>query len=254
MLELPCSPLILLVLAAVPALTAEQQARLATARDGRDHREEAFAALLENVEGWTGDPGDAPVRLRPDPDRMTGDPARYRGDLCRLAGVLQQRTRLDPPFEHVHEWFIRDDEGRPILVYVLEPGDAPTFAPGARVRLLARFYKRAEEEARDGRRHVYAAFVGAAPTRAAPAGELRGLVYVAVPVVIMFAVFLLLLLGGWRRRSAGRARSVPPEAPVDDPRPLPDDPAAALTELRRRAGRDDAPGPAATGANDGRTT
>ena len=55
-----------------------------------------------------------------------------------------------------------------------------------------------------------------------------------VPVAIMMAVFLMLLI--YARRGGGPPRvRVGPRSPVDAATDLPEDPAEALAELRRRA-------------------
>ncbi|NQX90484.1 MAG: hypothetical protein HRT77_17750, partial [Halioglobus sp.] len=56
----------ILLLAAVVPLSNDQLARVETARDDRDHREEALAALLENVSAWRAGLGDVAIRLEPD--------------------------------------------------------------------------------------------------------------------------------------------------------------------------------------------
>ena len=81
--------MLLALLLSVPPLTDEQRVRLETAYDGRDHQEEAFVALLDNVRS-VGD--DDLVRLRPDPDRLVAEPEAFRGDLCRLVGRIEQKT------------------------------------------------------------------------------------------------------------------------------------------------------------------
>ena len=107
---------------------------------------------------------------------------------------------------------------------------------------MARFYKRVDAVARDGKVHQYPAFVGVVSTRVIAGDKLwLGLWAVAIPVVVMFVLFLLLLIYVRRGRPAvGARRSIVPPvvealAEVDDPAPLPDDPAQALAELRRRA-------------------
>jgi hypothetical protein len=226
---------------AIPPLSPDQVVRLATARDGRDHREEAFVALVEHVRQWSGGLGDAAIRLHPDLEALLADAGAHRGDLCRLSGVIQQQTRLGRPHEGVDEWFIRDQAGRPLLVYVVqrqaEPADR-LFQPGRHITIDARFYKRVEMEARDGVVRAYPAFVGAHPRLVVgPRGQRGQLGLVAVPVAILLLAFIAVLIYARRRRPPGRGphRPAPLASPPIDEPPLPDDPAEALAELNRRA-------------------
>jgi hypothetical protein len=109
------------------------------------------------------------------------------------------------------------------------------------VVVAARFYKPVEFSARDGEVRRYAAFVGAHPRRAGASttGDLARLWLITVPVAVLFATFLTLLFITRRARGAGTDRPLTrpdPHSEVDDTGPLPDDPAEALAELRRRAG------------------
>jgi hypothetical protein len=139
----------------------------------------------------------------------------------------------------VIEWFVRDDDGRPILVFVLDPGES--FRGGQEITLLARFYKYVDERALDGEMHRYPAFVGAFPTRWGT-GEVTAwwqVWVVAVPVALMLIVFLVLFMYVTRHRP-GRSRRTflraAPSPPTEgEGGPLPEDPAEALAELRRRA-------------------
>jgi hypothetical protein len=169
---------------------------------------------------------------------MIAFPDVHRGELCRLTGVLQQQAGLREPFESASEWFLRDEAGRPVLVYVEGLGEQD-FEDGTPVVLLARFYKRVDAVARDGVRRSYPAFVGAFPERAprpAAADPWSRLWVVALPVAVMMAVFAALLVYG-RRVRGGHTRRVarPGEEALDRVEGLPDDPAEALVELRRRA-------------------
>jgi len=241
--------LVSLLLTAIPPLTEDQRIRISTAYDGRDHREEAFAALLENAAAWSEGVGDAPVRLSGDIDAMIAAPDDYRGELYRIVGAIQQRTRLDGPWEGVWEWFVRGDSGRPLIVYVtgLMPEDDVHFRDGRRVLICARYYKRVDAVARDGQLHSYAAFVGAHPSLASAASDTSAcsvVLALAVLLVVGLVVALVLVFVVARRQRSRRpARRALPDAEgdamaVDDGGPLPDDPAEALAELKRRAEAD----------------
>ncbi len=227
-----------IALAAIEPLTDDQRVRLATAFDGRDHQEAAFVALVENVRLWTPGVGDSPIRLQSNLTAMLGDPEAYRGSLCRIAGRVQQQTPLSALYEGVTEWFVRDESGRPILVYVVGHEGDPTIGDGQSVVLHARFYKRVDDIARDGVSRSYPAFVGAWPRRPVAAdAALGGVLVVVVPIAVLLVIFLLLMLYVRRNRAERRlGRPVIGERPEVDASPaLPDDPVDALNEMRRRA-------------------
>ncbi len=231
--------ILFLVLGAVPALTGEDRARLAGAADGGDHRDDAFAALVGHVGRWSPGLGDTPVRIELDPQQLLADPAANRGALYQLAGTLEQPRWLPPPQDAIAEWFVRDDAGRPMLVYVCGLPSDHSFRDGQSVTLPARFYKRVDARARDGRVHEYAAFVGAYPRLARSGGGLGRLWMVGGPVAVMLVVFVALLV--YARRGGRPARRVPrfvPPLPGGEP-PLPGDTVEALGEMRRRAGAGD---------------
>jgi hypothetical protein len=239
--------LLLIASCLVPPLTDSERGRLDVAADGRPHHEPAFAALLENTARWTGPPRDEPVRLAPDISAMMADADAFRGELCRIEGVLASREALvREAHEGVEAWFVRLGDGRPVLVFVdFKPSPAAkgTLDVGDRVGLFARYYKVSEPmEGADGRTRQYAAFVGALPERlgdgaagAPPAGpdpwRLVGL------VVILGGAFVVLRLAVRRRKpgAARPARAIPPPEEIEEVARLPDDPAAALAVLRRRA-------------------
>jgi len=247
---LPVSAALWMVLAAGIPLTPQQHERLSITVDGPDQRDDAFAALVENIRRWTGEPSDEPIRLSPDFKALLERPAEFRGDLCRIAGRIQQRAQLPPPFEMMTEWFIRIETGLPVIVYVagLEPGTG--FDEGRLIEIDARFFKRIDLTARDGKVHGYPAFVGAFPRLIAkaaapqpqPIGP-RRLWLIAGPVVAMLIVFAALFLYVRRQQKRRaphrwwrRTRDLEPTAePVDGGASLPDDPAEALAELKRRA-------------------
>jgi hypothetical protein len=241
-----------LAIAVIPPLTDDQSSRLNSAVDGADYHDEAFLALVENARSWTDGLGDSSIRIHPDYRAMQDNPARHRGELCQVHGMLQQNTRLSPPFDSVFEWFIRTDGDNAMIVYVIDVADPLQFKMFEAVEIDARFYKRMEFIARDGQKHNYAALVGRFPKRAsdsiAPASMISPLSVIAGLVAIMGIVFVGLMM--WAKKSGGgrhnrphvRAhRTIPAAAPtaVDDQALLPDDPAQALAELKCRAEQTD---------------
>ncbi len=232
-----------IALVAIPPLTEDQRIRLATAFDGRDHQEAAFGALIENARVWTAGIGDAAIRLHPNLAAMLDDPEVYRGTLCQITGRLQQQTTLPAPYQGVTEWFVRDESGQPILVYVVSYADDPAIVDGQAVILHGRYYKRIDEIARDGVSRSYPAFVGAFPRRPTDTeGAVGGIAVIVIPVAVLLVVFIVLMLYVRRNRvQRHNRRSASGERiKVDETPGLPDDPVAALNEMRRRAEADSA--------------
>ncbi|MCP3905386.1 MAG: hypothetical protein GY715_17300 [Planctomycetes bacterium] len=230
------------VLLALPPLTADQRTRLDTAVDGRGHEEEAFVALLENARERGR--RDAPPLPAPDAGSLVADPDAHRGAAFRVIGVIQQQRRLPRPFDEVHEWFVRDDEGTPLVVFVTGAEvDPASFADGRRIVVDTRFYKRLDAVGRDGTPRSYAGFVGADPrldtTRTTPGASALVILVVALPTLVI----VLIVARAMARRSgpgSGRrtGRAVDREdTDLDESPPLPEDPGAALAELKRRAER-----------------
>lgn len=243
--------LVAVLAAAIGPLTEDQRIRLETAYDGRDHRESAYIALVENAASWTGDVWEiaekeavAAADRRPDLNAMLADPDAHRGELCLIAGRIEQRTGLAAPYDGAEEWFIRDRAGRPILVYVVPSAESGLLREGEGLEIFARFYKRVDAEARDGQLHQYPAFVGASP-RPLPtsvgSNDLRHLWVVFAAIAVMLVALLLIMLRLRRfdrSRPAAHRRDHRLDDPDEDCPPLPDDPVDALDELKRRAEAD----------------
>ena len=237
----PGAILLGLLFIAIPPLTEEQVTRLRAADPGRDHQEDAFVALLENARQWTAPPGDAPARQHADSVEVVENPDSYRGDLFRIRGGLELITRLKRPYDKVYEWCVRSPDDRLVIVYVASIVQVGSFQRGDQVELLGRFYKVMTMIDQTGRRREYAAFVGAQPShvRAKAASRDAALLwFVGLPVVVLLIVFLL-LLGYVRRRHRGPspqpAGQWTDDSIADKGAPLPEDPAEALAELRKRA-------------------
>ncbi|TVQ52777.1 MAG: hypothetical protein EA377_09390 [Phycisphaerales bacterium] len=224
--------------APIPPLTDEQQIRLESAHDGRDYREEAFCALVESARTWEAARVLTHFPRAPDLEAWIADPDEHRGTIARIRGRLEQRVSLEPSYDVAEEWFVRDEAGTPLIVYVV--GDVPAeVREGRPVDLNARFYKRMRFTARDGREYDYAAFVGAHPRTVTPTGALQQLGIVVIPLALLLLAFFLLLI--YVRSQRANRTPLPRPArtdeieSLDEGGPLPDDPAEALAELRRRA-------------------
>jgi hypothetical protein len=233
---LPLAAVLAALVGAIPPLSDEQRIAIETAFDGRDHREAAFVALIDHARSWTPGLGEAAVRLDPDLGALVAAPAASRGDLVRIVGRLEQVHRLGPPYEAT-EWAVRNDADQVALVYL---PDAPAFDRGERVEVFARFYKRVVATDRSGAERAYAGFVGAHPRLLAPAtSAMAMLVPLVVPVAVMLVVLVVLITVVRRQSRRGapvRVRAAG-EPAIEADAALPTDPAEALGELRRRAGR-----------------
>jgi hypothetical protein len=187
-------------------------------------------------------------------------PADFRGDLCRITGELLQHTTLAPPYEDVSEWFVRDSRnGQPVIVYVVKPDESQPFAERLHVQIDGRFYKRMRFTARDRQTRDYPAFVGRFPILISPPATQSGspiapgpgtggrsldvLAIIAGPVAVLAIVLASMRL--WISRKSRlrqhERHGLRADGPtvyggaVDEAEGLPDDPAEALAELRRRA-------------------
>ncbi len=245
-----------LAVASSPPLEADALRELAAAQDGSDYREQAFYALVRNAREWSQSPAvdGEPIHLSFDPLSLNQRPADMRGELFRITGELVQQTRLDPPYEDVAEWFVRHAHGgEPVIVYVVGSDSSRSIKDRQHVQIDARFYKRMRFTARDRQARDYPAFVGRFPiallASSQPASQPlmisnRGLDLLGViagPVVLLLLVFAGLRVWVARKKKAidGQLAMLPrwnaSADEVDDASGLPDDPAEALAELRRRA-------------------
>lgn len=229
--------------AGIPDLTRTQRWVLEAADDDSDFREPAFHELIEHVQSWSNAqaenfPGDIAVRYGPDIAAMIDDPDTSRGDVVLLAGTLIQQHRYEPPYDTAVEWFVRLHDDTPVMVYVVGVQESD-WHDGQRIEIFARFFKRITDTARDGQPHRYAAFVGAFPSRVAGerADVWRALIIMGV--VVGGLLILMLLTRRWSRRAGtsrqtGRRLLAADLDASEDGAPLPDDPAEALAEMKRR--------------------
>ena len=144
------------------------------------------------------------------------------------------------------ECFVRDADDTPLLLFLAGPPRG-TLRDGQRIRTPARYYKRIDLIARDGQLRSYPAFVAGATWMEMPAGSHRRdvrierLWYIAAPVILMTIIFAAMNIRTRRKRHArGDRLAASQDHSHDQPgvevnADLPDDPAAAMAELRRRA-------------------
>jgi len=221
----------------IPPMTPEQRIAVETAVDGRGHRESAFVALMEHVLTWpaTIDVDDLPT---PDVEAMFTDPEVHRANAVRLTGTLLDHEPLPAPFDRAVVWYVRLHDDTPVALYL--PVRATSLAgsppaPGTTITCGARFYKRLDGEDRRGRRAQWLAFVGHVPRTVAPAGATTPVPMLIVVVVMLIACVYLLFLARRPMVASRRQDHVDVMDEVEVDAPLPEDPAAALDELRQRA-------------------
>lgn len=221
----------------IPAMTEEETQRLVTARDGHDHQEEAFIALIEHVRSWPGIEADIRAPHVSTSRTFIQNPEAHRGELTTLTGRLEQRASLQSVYGDTEEWFLRLSSGEPAIVFVTGATQFSEIKEGQHIGIAGRFYKRIDAIDRRGNLQQYAAFVGTAPRKATSTTELVQLWVVAIPVVALLIAFGLLVLFIRRHRGASRprVRAFRNVEIVTDEVNLPDDPADALAELKRRA-------------------
>ena len=208
--------------------------------DGRDGPDPAEAELLANLRAWPAEPDERQVLVAPAWTEFLADPGAWRGQRVRFDGRIAQRA--DAVASNALELFVRDRDGTPVRVIVpIDPETAAALAEGTAVRVDGRFHKTVTLPARDGAERTYPSLVarvtldGAATAATTPV--LSPVVMGAV-VLGLGGCFVILrrLARSTKQRpiAHGAWRATPPSDEVDDARGLPEDPADALRELRRR--------------------
>ena len=210
---------------AVPPPSLEQ------VQDDTDVPDAAFVELVDYVQSMSHD---GAVRVEIDHAAALAEPGRYRGLSITISGRLEQHRSLGRPFHSVQEWFIRDEAGAPWAVYVIGC-DPAVVRDGRHVTLTGVLYKRFQLRDRSGDVRSYPAMVAmnpiwtAGPVPAAQGGRdiwmLLGLLGIGLIVVLVLGRRL-------KRHSSIRPVIVVPDD--DEPMELPDEPAEALRELKRR--------------------
>ena len=226
------------VLADMPPLAPGELAALAAVRDDGDVPDAAFGVLADHVKRQDVNGSDEPIRLRVVIANLLSSPAATRGELYRVEGQFLERRVMPAPYADIEEWFLRLPSGEPIAVYLPSDHATDMVADGRPVSIDARFYKVLEAVARDGQVHRYPAFFGASPRMLADnqAAALERMDILMLLGFLALLVMVALVVMAFARRQ-GRPRPRPGPAPVEDRGDMPDDPAAALRELRSRGER-----------------
>jgi hypothetical protein len=205
-------------------------ARMQTVVDGSDTRGEGFAALIEEVQGWS-----SAVVAQHDFDResILGDPANARGRLFWARGSAEFRNTLTSPWDGIEEWFVRDASGDLFCLYV---AGAPRLEIGMHLNVPARFYKTIEIEGRDQRLRMYPTFVTSSlviPTIAS-AGVPPMVLLLPVIAIGAVLVFVLSRIGKGSKRLRG-IRGIETEDVIDAANEhvgdLPEDSSQALAAM-----------------------
>ncbi len=237
----------LTVIAAVPPLTDDQTAQLATATDGSTAFDEAaLYPLLINAAAWPDHEAAPAGAVVPDYAALAADPDAHRGGLFLIEGRLAAAprpfgtlSRSGPWDATLRQWpLVIDDGARQIvLVYLLDspaPADLP--AVGSRVRTAGRFYKIWASEDLGGQRREYPTFVGRTATweaRVRPDGWTMLLPLLGA-VLVLLVTYVVLRPMLTRRRPMPRPAE--PADPVTEYDPaLPRDPAEALQCLAEQS-------------------
>lgn len=202
-------------------------------RDDTDIPDKAFNDLINFVRS-AADVDDA-VEIKVRHDAILEDPARYRGLRVTVSGRVEQHRSLSRPFQDVDEWFVRDDNGLPWMMYVV--GNDEHVEDGRQVTMVAHVYKRVRLEDRSGVMRLYPALIGHNPVwlPVPPSmvdDEGPRLPWVILLVMIITLVGVLLLGRRIGRRSFARPVIFAEED--ESYSSLPDDPSEAMRELKRR--------------------
>jgi hypothetical protein len=127
--------------------------RLSSVVDGLDSRGEGFAAIVEHVQDWEGEPQALP---KPDRTMVLNQPANFRGELFEVSGTVESVTPLHDPWRGISELFVRDASGDVFGMYVVGSIEGLT---RQRIQTPAIFYKTISIEGGDHQNRLYPMFV-----------------------------------------------------------------------------------------------
>ncbi len=222
-----------------PPLDESEASRLSFAVDGRDSLGDGFAVLVENVRGVGGDfsPNNE-VDEYPIYVDLIENPVKYRGVEFVISGVVEQQSPAPPPWDSVGEWFVRDSDGVPFMLYVVGETDIRAKAD---IVASTRFYKTVDLTGRDGNVRSFATFVTSSTCiTVEELGSIVPLPLILVPIVVIGAMTVFLLSRNKPSRKLLPRHGSPHIDEVIDAVAavsvdLPDDPADALALLHESA-------------------
>lgn len=249
---------LLAVAMAVPPLTDQDRAQLETAQDGSARIDEAaLYPLLGNAMAWeVADESGARIANY---HALRQHPSDFRGQLFLIEGKVARSRRFalnrpGPWGEAVTEWVVQfgPNPADVAVVFFVDPqGTMPAPPIRTKVRAAARFYKVWADRDQHDQPTRFLVFVagratttsgrpgGPDPTGCGPGPARSELIVV---VGLLLAVFFLLRRtlrpSLPQRRSPVQHRTGHDQLPEPDS-PLPEDPADALAELRRRREQSD---------------
>jgi hypothetical protein len=249
-------PILMTAVLGLGPLSEGRRVQLDTAQDGWRPDEPALYALLPEVMTWQPEElqgGLIPGVTIPDFDAMLAEPAAVRGDLFLVEGQFARQRRVDlvrpgPWGEAITEWGLIAEDGRAIVLYLVDPEGTVQPPPArAKVRAVARFYKLWDDRDAAGDAASFPVFVGRAAELVRPETNGSGIGPAAAIIAGVVALLLALIwvrrlsknTGSRREQVLDRLRRNAEryddndEQEADGP-PLPDDPELALQELERR--------------------
>ena len=225
--------------ATFPPIDESEASRLSYVVDGRDSLGDGFVVLVENARAWKQESTTQKGIAEPaDLSEIVANPAAYRGVEMHVIGVVEQPSAVDPPWNDVQEWFVRDETGSPFVLYVVGPSKVQSMA---KISAVARYYKTINLTGRDGKVRTYATFVTSSEAieRHQPLSEISELMLLIPLIAIGGLVVFLLSRKKKSRIPRLRERSLHVEDVICAAQAvateLPDDPAQALALLHESA-------------------
>jgi len=240
------------VQAAVP-LTAPQRVQLDSATDFDTRIDQgALYPLLKNALQWQ-DGIEAGATI-PDYSAILKAPELHRGELFLIEGLfagvprggtldMARLTRAGPWDDKLQQWVVVVDQGKDevAVVYLTNPPDIPR--AGAKLRLLARFYKVLADKDRNGRATNYLTFVGKSALVKGglqPKGSRKTITPLLGALLLLAGVWYMLRrkfrakpLLQQRRHKVGLGADDGMHQDESDRVDLPKDPAEALNTMRQ---------------------
>lgn len=246
------------IFTAAPPLTDKQAMQLQSAIDNSPLVDEAaWYPLLHNALEWQGDV--KPGSKIPDYDAIQKTPSVYRGQRFILAGRYAGRplsrtdlkvtnlARAGPWDGELEQWsmIVANDPEIVAIVYLVDPPDEPRV--GSHIEIVARFYKIWETTNLANQVSRYPVFVGksAKLSKTAYSTPTQTSRFFLALVIALGLGWLILRFGVMKQKQRGPVSSRHHVVPAHELRPqdhandddqhgLPQDPAQALLEIKRR--------------------